>query len=406
MDFPLSSYKPYTNKQGVTTAGCLPFDSTLEDEIMSIIDGSHEPVISALRGINDRSEKHKYKAANLHCFTASVICRAWRNTENIVNHTGLICIDIDGADNPSMEPAKLRDEIFKMPECAASFVSASGNGVAAIFHIIPGHHVPCFETLQGYFKTIGVTVDSKCVDLVRLRFTSYDSGAKYRPDPELLMPDLEYINKRQQEEFYYTPNALVNSYANFLNGVRFANKRYEFKVGSRHWHLMHIASYCNHIGMTRENCERFTIQHYQKQKISPPQIKDLADSDLLEPIRNVYRSYKKQFATMKPLPKPYTIMNLKWLLNLVSKDLLRENIYKFGRETFIGGKETHTVESKFSAFFMHLLAPDMSWTILPGHTAFTNKDIKNNVPDNAYLDTCNGSRVWCCKTNKIPLSWL
>jgi hypothetical protein len=406
MGFKLSAYQPYTNKQGITTAGCLPYDSNLEDEIMAIIDGTHEPVINILRGLSDKSEKHKYKAANLHCFTTSVICQAWRNTENIVQHTGLICIDIDGGDNPGLEPEKLRNDVFNMPECAASFVSASGNGIAAIFHIIPGHHVPCFETLQGYFKSIGIIVDSKCVDLVRLRFASHDSGAKYRPDPELLMPDLKYINSRQQEETYYIPNERVNSYANFLNGVRFANKKYEFKVGARHWHLMHIASYCNHIGMTREYCERFTLQHYQKDKISPNQINDLADSDLLDPIQNVYRSYKKQFAIMKPLLKPYSISHLKWLLNLVDKNLLREYIYKFGRETFIGGKETYTVENKFSAFFMHLLAPEMTWTVLPGHPFFSNEDVKNNVPDNAFLDSCNGSRVWCCKINKTPLSWL
>lgn len=406
MDFKVSAYKPYTNKQGVTTAGCLPYDSCLEDEIMAIIDGTHEDVIAKLRTINDKAQKHQYKAANLPCFTASVVCKTWRNTENIVRHSGLICIDIDEVDNPCMVPAKLRDEIFNMPECAAAFVSASGKGVAAIFHIIPGHHVACFETLQGYFKTNGVKVDNKCVDQVRLRYSSYDPDAKYRTDPELLMPDKKYIRERQENETFFEPSGSANSYANFLNAVRVANTHYKFVVGNRHWHLMHVASYCNHIGMTRENCENYTLKHYFKKRISPQQISDLLESDLLEPIRNVYRSYKSQFATYQRQLKPYTISQLRWLLNHVSKELLRQHIHKFGRDSYPGGHKVYSVENKISAFFMHLLAPEFSWTTLQGHDFFSKEDIKQNVPDGAFLDECNGSRVWCCKKNKIPLSWL
>lgn len=406
MDFPLSAYKPYTNKEGKTTAGCYPYDSSLEDEIMAIIDGTHFPIIEQARQIQDKHQRADFKSKNLHCFTTSVICKDWRNTENIVAHTGLICIDIDEGDNPNMNPAQLRDSIFNMPECAAAFISASGKGVAAIFHIIPGHHVQAFETLQGFFRSIGVIVDGKCVDKVRLRFTSYDPDAKYRTDPEILMPDQQYISKRQQDEIHYEPSGESNSYANYLKAVRIANQHYKFRVGARHWHLMHVASYCNHIGMSREACENHTIKTYYRNSISPNQIADLTESDLLEPIRNVYRSYKSQFATFKPLPKPYSFSQLRWLLNYVDKSLLRDNLYKFGHDNYPGGRQIYTVESKLSAFFMHLLAPDISWTTKQGNPIFSNEEIRNNVPDGAYLDTCNGSRVWCCKTKKIPLSWL
>jgi hypothetical protein len=408
MTFPLSAYLPYTNKEGKTTAGCIPYDSSLEQEIKDIISGKHKEIVNRLRAIEDKHQRAVFKAANLPCFTASVICKEWRKSANIVQHTGLLCFDIDQHDNPDIDNwGELRDAIFKQPEVAACFVSASGKGLAFIMHIIPGHHIDTFRTVQYKLKEKGIVVDNKCIDLVRLRFSSFDPEAKFRDYPDILLPDFDMISNKYESNTRYKVTGPVNSRANYRHGMKEAESKFPFCVGSRHYHLLQVGSYCNHIGMPLQDCENHTLHFYQRNPISPKQIADLSNDALLEPIRSSYRTYKEQFGTYKAKKPKYTFKILKRLLSLVDKHLLRKYIDQYGEDTYIGNSgRTFTVSNIATAFFMYLLEPSVTWTTNEGYELFTNEEIKELIPKDAYLDSCNGSRVWCCKKNKIPLSWL
>jgi hypothetical protein len=92
-------------------------------------------------------------------------------------------------------------------------------------------------------------------------------------------------------------------------------------------------------------------------------------------------------------------------LTYVKKDLLKSKIEDFGRDTYEGQKDIFTVESKLLCFFMHLIAPDYTWTTRETKKTYPTQKIKQIIPENAILDSCNGTRIWVSKVNLYPLNW-
>ena len=401
----ISAYNPYTNKEGKITAGCKPYNTTLADEIDNIINGKHLDIINQLREITDHQEKRAFKAANLPCFTVSVITNEWRNTQNIVNHTGLLCIDIDKEGNNHIEDfGKLRDEFFNNTKSiVAAFISSSGNGLALIIKMIPSQHNDIFNCISYELNKKGIKIDVQCKDLVRLRFTSYDKDAKIRDCEkcETMLLTTDYINNKHDEcKLVYKPTNDVNDRRSFNNAIQSANEWGKFIDGQKHYHLIRVAAYCNIIGMDKENCINFVINHYSK-------LSDIPISALIEPIEFIYKSYKTQHATKLPPKLIYKIKHLKWLLKYIHKDLLKDYIHRLGEPTFIGeSKIIIQVDSFLLAFFMYIINPTQSYTINYSSNYIPKEDIQALIPTSAYLDTCNGSRVWCDKTFNIPLNLL
>lgn len=402
MPVKISSYYPYTNKDGKITAGLIPYDSTLEQEINHIKNGTHKELIEKLYSIEDKQERRLFKASHLPCFTVSVVCKDWRNSDNIVNHTGLICIDIDKEKNKHIKDwGELRDAFFSNSKSVvAAFISASKEGLAIVVKIMEYYHSDVFNSIMVELEKNGLIIDIQCKDKVRLRFTSYDPDAKIRPyeDAEYMIPSEEYLNNvKKQSSIKYFPTSNINGISSFKNAMNYANSWGEYTEGQKHYHLIRVASYCNRIGMELDLCKNFTRKYYGD-KIP------LKDSALIEPIEYIYKCYKSQYATKIP-PKPeYTIKQLKWLLNYINKQLLKSKIIQYGNDTFVGTeKQIYNVNSKLLAFFMHILAPEYTWTTKNIGEHYSVEEIKDLIPENAYLDSVNDSRVWCCKTYKIPL---
>lgn len=394
----ISAYHPYTNKEGKTTAGCLPYDSTLEQEIDAIQTGKHLDVINELRHIEDHEQRRTFKAAKLPCFTVSSICKDWRKTENITAHTGLICIDIDAHNNQHITDwPKLRDDIFiNGKSVVACFISASGKGLAVIFKILPAHHFQVFNTIAHELATINITIDVQCKDLVRVRFSSYDPDARIRHDAELALPNDKYQDN--EPKIQYKPSRNVNSIRTFGHAIDNADQWGKFEDGYKHHYLLRIAAYCNLVGMDESTCKGFIIDTFAQRT-------HINNTDLVKPITLVYRSYKAQHAT-KQLPAPlYTFKVIKWLLRYISKDLLKQHIDKYGQDTYTGIDGTYTVDSKLLAFFMHILAPNYGWTILDTPNKFLIEQIKDAIKPDCLLDSCNGQRIWIDKQYSFPSNW-
>ena len=397
----ISAYRPYTNKEGKTTAGCIPYDSTLESEIKDIQSAKHKTLIETLRNITDDDEKRTFKATNLPCFTVSAICKDWRNSENIVNHTGLICIDIDKHNNEHVEDwAELRDKLFDNGKSiVAAFISASGHGLAIIFKVLPNHHLQVFNTIVGELNLLGIKVDIQCKDVVRVRYSSVDEGARLRDyqSVEYALPS-EKFNQVHEPKIEYKHSKNVNSIKTFNHAIENANKWGEFTDGYKHHYLLRVAAYCNLVGMDEDLCKGFVIDTFASST-------SIAHKDLIKPISLTYRAYKSQFSTQEIPPPLYTFKQIKWLLTYVKKDLLKSKIEDFGRDTYEGQKDIFTVESKLLCFFMHLIAPDYTWTTRETKKTYPTQKIKQIIPENAILDSCNGTRIWVSKVNLYPLNW-
>lgn len=405
MAIKISSYKHYQNKAGIINPGCFPFDTFFETEMQRIKTGYYADLITRCRAIQDHKERNLFKAQYLPSLTISAVCKDWRNEANVISHTGLLTFDVDQDHNPGVSDwPKLRDEIFNSEKVVCCFLSASGKGLAFVVKVIPAQHKDVFFSVEMEFlNLLNIVVDKSGKDIVRLRFISHDVGLKIKDNIEnvpITLPSEGYLKQKKSGGnmvIRYSSNA--DSYQTFIHAVNYATSKLEFADGTKHWHLVHVAGYCNSVGMSMEFCETMAVKYYcEKSTIS--------DNDIKKPIENVYKSYRSQFAS-KELPKPpYTFKQLKWLLQKISKPLLKQYIYQFGKDTYIGERpHKMQVSSKLLAFLMWMVAPEYTWTVNPADEIFTNDECKKTIPENCYLDSCNNSRVWCRKDYNYPLNW-
>lgn len=170
---------------------------------------SQKKNVEYIRSLTDKEEVRKCKA-KLPCITVSGQFES-RNVSNLIEHSGYICIDIDGNDNLHIDDfEELRDNLKKIKNIAFTSLSVSGKGV---FCIIPIEdvkmHKEHFESLKIIFKTLGITIDKGCGDVSRLRCCSYDEGSYYNENaltftqkliPSIEKKDEKVINQNKQNK--------------------------------------------------------------------------------------------------------------------------------------------------------------------------------------------------------------
>lgn len=147
----------------------MPLGQFLSDE-------SCRDKVTAIRAAESKDAATALKK-QLPCATISALCSKGRKEDDPFVHTGLLCVDIDGQDNPSFPNGEaLKSEVSKVSEVAYCALSASGNGCFAILRIdSPEHHAEHFQALKRLFKSrLGIVIDGQCGNIKRLRFASYD----------------------------------------------------------------------------------------------------------------------------------------------------------------------------------------------------------------------------------------
>ncbi|MCF0208607.1 MAG: PriCT-2 domain-containing protein, partial [Bacteroidaceae bacterium] len=99
-----------------------------------------------------------------------------RITCNLKQHTGFICIDIDGQDNTSLQDMNsILRTLRHRTEVALLMRSCSGTGYFALIPIAyPDRHKEHFAALMREYASLGITIDKQCGDVTRVRFGSYD----------------------------------------------------------------------------------------------------------------------------------------------------------------------------------------------------------------------------------------
>lgn len=114
------------------------------------------------------------KADVLPICTPSALCKDTFSDSNVITHTGLLCVDIDGKDNIySAEHMKRLVSGYNSVFYAG--LSASGKGLAVLVKIPPEKHQEAFEMLKVWFKDeLDIVIDPNCGNIARKRFYSYD----------------------------------------------------------------------------------------------------------------------------------------------------------------------------------------------------------------------------------------
>jgi hypothetical protein len=156
----------------------------LEDIRNWIVDGKGKfaETIKAIRATSNEEQQ-----AELKCSLPAVMFSGTfrkRSSKELIQHSGLICMDFDKVENPE----EVIDNMRFDPHLALAFVSPRGNGVKAVF-CIPDESEQggAFETTKDYCATMyDLEADESGKDLSRLCFLSVDPEAHYAPDAEPL----------------------------------------------------------------------------------------------------------------------------------------------------------------------------------------------------------------------------
>lgn len=141
--------------------------------------GYIKDIIATLRGPVSPKEYAIIKKDSIPCVTLSGIF-THRDSKSLVNHSGLMQVDIDKVEDYEATFSKLCKDDY----IYACFRSPGGKGIKAIVKINPSPdtHKSQFLALDIYFKTkFGIAIDSLCKDLPRPMLLSYDPDLYCNP---------------------------------------------------------------------------------------------------------------------------------------------------------------------------------------------------------------------------------
>ncbi len=186
----ISVYNGVTDNIGTTTSlGNFLFCKEYKGEILK------------LRTIANKDERNVIKRT-LPQATISGVFSPTRAKNNLSQHSGLICVDIDAKDNPEIKDwERLKQDLSMLPQIAYCALSVSSKGVFVIIPLrYPQKHLLQFRQLQMDFSKMGIVIDQACSDITRLRCLSYDEHPIINEDATLYKG--VYVEKPKYHSFH------------------------------------------------------------------------------------------------------------------------------------------------------------------------------------------------------------
>jgi hypothetical protein len=236
-------------------------DIHLRDFYYAVMGGDYEDAIMEVRNNPGNAKELKRKLPGV---TISGMFRE-RNAQGLIQHSGRICIDIDGKENPSLSNwADIRNTLGSWKEIEFAALSASGNGIMVVVKIeFPEKHLSHFLSIERGFQRQGIKIDPLCKDIPRFRFMTSDRDAILNTDAVTF--NLQSETKRQVK-FPVSSQSNIKKLINYLHssgiditqgykqwyeiGCALAN---EFGEGGRD--DFHIIS-SNYPGYKQSDCDR------------------------------------------------------------------------------------------------------------------------------------------------------
>lgn len=141
-----------------------------------------KPLSDKVRNAPNKEIRNALKK-NLPCCTPSGLFNE-RSKDGLIKHSGFICVDIDGQDNPTITDWQgFVAELGYLKEVYFAGLSVSGTGAYCLIQIsVPKQHEEHFRAIEEDFIRYGIIIDHACKDVSRLRIYSYN--------------DTPYINER------------------------------------------------------------------------------------------------------------------------------------------------------------------------------------------------------------------
>lgn len=191
------------------------FKSTKDGSEINLLewlkDESQKDLVLKIRSLKTKEEKRRLKEI-LPCVTISGTF-SQRKADALIKHSGFICIDIDGHENPNITDFKdLRNELKNIINIAYCSLSVGGNGVFCLIRISDtGKHKEHFEAIELCFSKLGIKIDPICKDVSRLRICSYDPEAYFNEEAITFNQVLEYKKRETPKKKVELPSTIIST---------------------------------------------------------------------------------------------------------------------------------------------------------------------------------------------------
>ena len=196
--------------------------------------------VEAIRAMATKADRDAAKS-KLPAITPSGIFSK-RNSNGLIQHSGIICIDIDKTGNEEIENySDLKKELCKLKQVAYCGASVSGTGLFLLIPLAyPGRHKDQFQALKNDFWKWGIVIDKSCGNIDRLRGASFDADAYYNHTALHYTGLPDEAKKRYQQQ---TP-AMIDGTV-FEKAIYYTEKLHhnKFEQGNRHWYIYRIAEF-------------------------------------------------------------------------------------------------------------------------------------------------------------------
>jgi hypothetical protein len=237
------------------------------------------------QGKEDLSQSLKKQ---LPAFTPSGTFKDRRKIENLLEHSGIIHLDIDGLD--ISEVATIKDKVNQSPFTWASFISPRGNGLKVFIkcQVDSTSHSEVWQKLDDHYtEIIGFRTDNKCKDVSRLCFISND--------PDLFLNEKSEIFKRNKLE-NETPVRMNED--NLDTCKNFTEQKETYALGSRNSFIHLFACNANRMGIDKDEAQQYCLLNYE-----------LPESEIKATFKSVYNNNSHEFAKFANIASPKTQEN-------------------------------------------------------------------------------------------------
>ena len=135
--------------------------------------------------------------------------------DKVIEYTDLVCIDIDGKDNPDKDLEDIRKTLFALDYVFAVYLSASRKGVYAIVPILDGREAPAYcNYIRRLWKfKYDIETDKNAENIARARIVSYDPDwMKWTKTTDVQVWELKANDETEQRPKLKTNEPLVGIY--------------------------------------------------------------------------------------------------------------------------------------------------------------------------------------------------
>ena len=248
---------------------------------------------------------------NLLAFTTSGVFGDSRTKVNLQSYSQIIGLDFDYISVSEVEQLKLN--INKSEYTFASFISPSGEGLKVFIKINSNavQHTTAYNQVANFYKELsGYDFDSKCKDITRLCFISYDTELFLNENATTfdIKEEIEPLKTEPQKEIQHN----LNTDELLDKCLKFTEQKEQYYSGNRNNFIYLFSSNANRFGIDRETTLEFCLSNF-----------DLDEKEIKTTVYSVYRLQFADFAKFAKFAEVQSPKEKKQNSDILSEDVLK-----------------------------------------------------------------------------------